>query len=55
MELLQNAVDSFDSYEQTSLEIKIVLTDNLLVFMHNGQPSQREIWKGYVILVMETK
>lgn len=43
-ELLQNAVDSFDSYEQTSLEIKIVLTDNLLVFMHNGSAfSERDL------------
>lgn len=43
-ELLQNAVDSFDSHEQTSLEIKIVLTDNLLVFMHNGSAfSERDL------------
>lgn len=43
-ELLQNAVDSFDLHEQTSLEIKIVLTDNLLVFMHNGSAfSERDL------------
>lgn len=43
-ELLQNAVDSFDSHEQTTLEIKIILTDNLLVFMHNGSPfSERDL------------
>lgn len=43
-ELLQNAVDSFDSLKQTSLEIKIVLTDNLLVFMHNGSAfSERDL------------
>lgn len=43
-ELLQNAVDSFDSHKQTTLEIKIILTDNLLVFMHNGSPfSERDL------------
>lgn len=43
-ELLQNAVDSFDSHKQTALEIRIVLTDNLLVFMHNGSPfSERDL------------
>ena len=43
-ELLQNAVDSFDSHKQTVLEIRIVLTDNLLVFMHNGSPfSERDL------------
>ena len=43
-ELLQNAVDSFDMHKQTVLEIRIVLTDNLLVFMHNGSPfSERDL------------
>ena len=43
-ELLQNAVDSFDIHKQTVLEIRIVLTDNLLVFMHNGSPfSERDL------------
>lgn len=43
-ELLQNAVDSFDPHKQTALEIRIVLTDNLLVFMHNGSPfSERDL------------
>lgn len=43
-ELLQNAVDSFDSHKQTALEIRIVLTDSLLVFMHNGSSfSERDL------------
>ena len=37
-ELLQNAVDSYDAQHQTNLSIKIVLADNLLIFMHNGTP-----------------
>ena len=43
-ELLQNAVDSFDFQKQKTLDIKIVLTGNLLVFMHNGSPfSERDL------------
>lgn len=43
-ELLQNAVDSFDPHERATLEIRIVITDNLLVFMHNGSPfSERDL------------
>lgn len=43
-ELLQNAVDSFDAQKQTALSIKIVITDNQLVFMHNGTPfSERDL------------
>lgn len=43
-ELLQNAVDSYNPRYQTSLEIKIVLTDRSLVFMHNGTPfSERDL------------
>ena len=37
-ELLQNAVDSFEPNAETELYIKIVLTDDHLVFMHNGTP-----------------
>ena len=50
-ELLQNAVDSFDSHEQTSLEIKIVLTDNLLVFMHNGSAFSERDLEGLCTLI----
>lgn len=43
-ELLQNAVDSFNPQQQATLSIKIVLIDNLLVFMHNGTPfSERDL------------
>jgi hypothetical protein len=42
--LLQNAVDSFNPQQQATLSIKIVLIDNLLVFMHNGTPfSERDL------------
>jgi hypothetical protein len=37
-ELLQNAVDSFEPNAETELYIKIALTDDHLVFMHNGTP-----------------
>ena len=37
-ELLQNAVDSFEPNAETELYIKIILTDDHLVFMHNGTP-----------------
>lgn len=43
-ELLQNAVDSFESQENNPLAIRIVLTENQLVFMHNGTPfSERDL------------
>lgn len=43
-ELLQNAVDSFDIENQDTLSIKIVLTNDQLVFMHNGAPfSERDL------------
>lgn len=43
-ELLQNAVDSFNAQNQNNLIIKIVITNNLLVFMHNGTPfSERDL------------
>lgn len=43
-ELLQNAVDSFDINNDKELRIKIVLTDDQLVFMHNGTPfSERDL------------
>ena len=42
-ELLQNAVDSFDS-KSGSLDIKIVAQEDFLVFMHNGEAfSQRDV------------
>ncbi len=42
-ELLQNAVDAHDS-KANSLNIKIVLKDDYLIFMHNGEPfSERDI------------
>ncbi|MBQ8720781.1 MAG: hypothetical protein IJY67_01310 [Paludibacteraceae bacterium] len=42
-ELLQNAVDAF-SDENSLLDIKIVVQDNYLVFMHNGEEfSERDI------------
>lgn len=43
-ELLQNAVDSFDIKKQSMLSIKIIITDDYLVFMHNGTPfSERDL------------
>ena len=43
-ELLQNAVDSFDSNNDGELYIKIVITDDHLIFMHNGTPfSERDL------------
>lgn len=43
-ELLQNAVDSFDGHDDRELRIKIILTDDLLIFMHNGTPfSERDL------------
>ena len=43
-ELLQNAVDSFDGNDDRELCIKIVLTDDQLIFMHNGTPfSERDL------------
>ena len=36
-ELLQNAVDSFDGHDDRELRIKIVLTGDQLIFMHNGR------------------
>ncbi len=42
-ELLQNAVDAHD-LNAKCLNIKIVLKDNYLIFMHNGEPfSERDI------------
>ena len=43
-ELLQNAVDSFDANNTRELYIKIVLKDDNLIFMHNGNPfSERDL------------
>lgn len=43
-ELLQNAVDSFDANDDRELRIKIVLSDDQLIFMHNGTPfSERDL------------
>ena len=43
-ELLQNAVDSFDGHDDRELRIKIVLTGDQLIFMHNGTPfSERDL------------
>ena len=43
-ELLQNAVDSIDANNAEVLCVKIVLKDDQLIFMHNGNPfSERDL------------
>lgn len=43
-ELLQNAVDSFDPNLSDGLDVKIVVKDNQLIFLHNGTPfSERDL------------
>lgn len=43
-ELLQNAVDSYEPNASSGLDIKIIVKDNKLMFLHNGQPfSERDL------------
>lgn len=43
-ELLQNAVDSYEPNTSSGLDIKIIVKDNKLMFLHNGQPfSERDL------------
>ena len=43
-ELLQNAVDSFDPNISEGLDVKIIVNENQLIFLHNGTPfSERDL------------
>ena len=43
-ELLQNAIDSFDPNLSDGLDVKIVVKENQLIFLHNGTPfSERDL------------